>query len=268
MTIGLNLPVQILNAQAEETKAENIKSEDLGRGMIKKLEPRADGTLCLENRSWLPCLGDLRTLFMHESHKSKYSIYPDSDKVYHDLKELYWWSKMKVDIATYVNKCLTYSKVKAKYQKPSGLLVQPVIPEWKWEKITMDFIKKLPKTSSGHDTIWVIVDRLTKSAYFLPMKETDMERLTRLYLKELLQKALDFEYGWDKHLLLFEFSYNNRYHTSIKAALFEALYGRKCRTPICWAEVGDVQFTGPEIVHETTELIVQTKGRIQAAHDC
>ncbi|GKD50758.1 putative reverse transcriptase domain-containing protein, partial [Tanacetum coccineum] len=211
--------------------------------------------------------------------------------------------------------------------KPSGLLVQPMIPVWKWENITMDFVTKLPKTLSGQDTIWVIVDRLTKSAHFLPMKETDsMEKLTRQYLKEvvsrhgvpisiisdrdskftshfwkLLNKALgtqldmstayhlqtngqsertiqtledmlragviDFGKGWDRHLPLVEFSYNNSYHTSIKVAPFEALYGRKCRSLICWAEVGDAQLTGSEIVHETTEKIIQVKKRIQAARD-
>ncbi|GJZ59218.1 hypothetical protein Tco_0615034 [Tanacetum coccineum] len=326
LTTGLNLPVQILNAQVEARKEENYGTEDLG-GMIKNLEPRADGTLCLRNRSWIPCFGDLRTLIMHESHKSKYSIHPGSDKMYQDLKKLYWWPNMKAEIATYVSKCLTCAKVKAECQKPSGLLVQPVIPVWKWENITMDFVTKLPKTSSGQDAIWVIVDRLTKSAHFLPMKETDsMEKLTRQYLKEVvsrhgvpvsiisdrdskftshfwqsLNKALgtqldmstayhpqtdgqsertiqtledmlracviDFGKGWDRHLPLVEFSYNNSYHTSIKAAPFEALYGRKCRSPVCWAEVGDAQLTGPEIIHETTEKIIQIKKRIQAARD-
>ncbi|GKD45419.1 putative reverse transcriptase domain-containing protein, partial [Tanacetum coccineum] len=132
----------------------------------EKLEPRADGTLCLNNRSWFPHYGDLRTLIMHESYKSKYFIHPGSDKMYQDLKQLYWWPNMKADIATYVSKCLTCSKVKEEHQKPSGLLVQPEIPEWKWEKITMDFVTKLPKTANGYDTIWVIVDRLTKSAHF------------------------------------------------------------------------------------------------------
>ncbi|GJT55452.1 putative reverse transcriptase domain-containing protein, partial [Tanacetum coccineum] len=158
-------------------------------GMIKKLEPRADGTLCLRNRSWIPCFGDLRELIMHESHKSKYSIHTGSDKMYQDLKKLYWWQNMKAEIATYVSKCLTYAKVKAEYQKPSSLLVQPVIPVWKWENITMDFVTKLPKMTFGQDTIWVIVDRLTKSAHFLPMKETDsMEKLTRQYLKEVVSR--------------------------------------------------------------------------------
>ncbi|GJS85123.1 putative reverse transcriptase domain-containing protein [Tanacetum coccineum] len=273
----------------EARKPENIKNEDVG-GMLlenskdpeklrtKKLEPRTDGTLCLNGRSWLPCYGDLRT-------------------------------------------------VKAEHQRPSGLLVQPDIPQWMWDNITMDFVMKLPKSSQGYNTIWVIVDRLTKSAIFVPMRETDpMEKLARMYLKEVvtrhgipvliicdrdprfasnfwrsLQKALgtnldmstayhpqtdgqtkrtiqtledmlracaiDFEKGWVNHLPLVEFSYNNSYHASIKAAPFEALYGRKCRSPMCWAEVGQVQLTGPEIVQEATEKIIQIKQRMQVARD-
>ncbi|GJR19277.1 putative reverse transcriptase domain-containing protein [Tanacetum coccineum] len=122
-------------------------------------------------------------------------------------------------------KPLRCAKVKVEYQKLSGLLVQPVILVWKWENITMDFVTKLPKTSSGQDTIW------------------------------------------ERHLPLVEFSYNNNFHTSIKAAPFKALYGRKCRSPVCWAEVGDAQLTGPEIIHETMEKIIQIKKRIQVAHD-
>ncbi|GJZ16589.1 putative reverse transcriptase domain-containing protein [Tanacetum coccineum] len=169
----------ILSAQSEARKEENFINEDL-HGMINKLEPRADGTLCLNNRSWIPRFGDLRDLIMHESHKSRYSIHPGLDKMYQDLKNLYWWPNMKAEIATYVSKCLTYANVKVEYQKPSGLLVQPEIPQWKWENITMDFVTKLPKTATGQDTIWVIVDRLTTSAHFLPMRKDDMlEKLTR-----------------------------------------------------------------------------------------
>ncbi|GKB81551.1 putative reverse transcriptase domain-containing protein, partial [Tanacetum coccineum] len=326
MTIGLNLPKQILSAQSEAKKEENFINIDL-HGMINKLEPRAHKTLCLNNQSWISYFGDLRDLIMHESHKSKYSIHPGSDNMYQDMKKLYWWPNMKAEIATYVSKYLTCAKVKIEYQKPSGLLVQPEIPQWKWENITMDFMTKLPKTAAGQDTIWVIVDRLTKSAHFLPMREDDtLEKLTRQYLKEVvsrhgvpvliisdrdgkftshfwksLNKALctrldmsttyhletdgqsertiqtledmlracvhDFEKGWDRHLPLVEFLYNNSYHTNIKAAPFEALYGHKCRSPICWAEVGDSQLTGPEIIHETTKKIVQIKSCIQAARD-
>ncbi|GJZ37363.1 putative reverse transcriptase domain-containing protein [Tanacetum coccineum] len=287
MTIGLNLPKQILEAQTEALKPENLTAEDVR--------------------------------VMHESHKSRYSIHPGSEKMYQDLKQLYWWPNMKANIATYVSKCLTCAKVKAEHQKPFGLLVQP--------EITMDFVTKLPKTANGYDTIWVIVYRLTKSAHFLPMRENvPMEKLMKLYMKEVvtrhgvpisiisdrdgrftslfwqaLHKALgtrldmstayhpeiddqseriiqtledmlracvlDFGKSWDRHLSLVEFSYNNSYHTSIKAAPFEALYGRKCRSPVCWAEVRDAQLTGPAIIHETTKKIIQIKSRIQAARD-
>ncbi|GKB22914.1 putative nucleotidyltransferase, ribonuclease H [Tanacetum coccineum] len=183
MTIGLDLPKQILKAQTEARKPENIKKEDVGGILVEsskdpeklrmeKLEPRTNGNLCLNGRSWLPCYGDLRTVIMHESYKSKYSIHPGSDKMYQDMKKLYWWPNMKANIATYVSKCLTCAKVKAEHQRPSGLLVQPEIPQWKWDNITMDFVTKLPKSSQGYDTIWVIVDRLTKSAIFMPMRET------------------------------------------------------------------------------------------------
>ncbi|GJZ91471.1 putative reverse transcriptase domain-containing protein [Tanacetum coccineum] len=181
-------------AQFEALKPLNLKNEDVG-GMIRKdvpkekLEPRVDGTLCLNGRSWLPCYGDLRSVIMHESHKSKYSIHPGSEKMYQDMKKLYWWPNMKADIATYVSKCLTCARVKAEHQRPSGLLVQPAIPEWKWDNIMMDFITKLPKSSQGFDTIWVIMDRLTKSAHFLPIRENDpLDKLARLYLNRIVAR--------------------------------------------------------------------------------
>ncbi|GKA26936.1 putative reverse transcriptase domain-containing protein [Tanacetum coccineum] len=401
MTIHPKLPSQILKAQTEALKEENIKAENL-RGMDKSFEICPDGTRCIKNRSWLPLFGNLRDLIMHESHKSKYSIHPGSDKMlmqnvrkasritgttedsyvecyvkkyhlrkgvirfgkqgklnpryigpfkileqigpvayklelpeelslgdelglrevqflghvingngihvdpnqieavknckaprtpietfdwgeeqeltfqtlkdklcntpvlalpdgpedfvvycdafgiglgcalmqrerveyattlpdkvsdydckirYHPCKanvvvdaltqkeavDKYWWLGMKKDIAEYVSKCLTCLKVKAEHQRPSGLLQQHEIPIWKWEGIAMDFMTKLPRTSSGHDTIWVIMDRLTKSAHFLPMRE---------------------DYKME----------------SMRCAAFEALYGRKCRSPIMWAEVGE-----------------------------
>ncbi|GJQ93211.1 putative reverse transcriptase domain-containing protein [Tanacetum coccineum] len=164
LTVHLKLPSQILEAQNEALKEENVKSKNL-RGMDKSFEIRPDGT-----------------------------------------------------------------RFKAECQKPSGLLVQPEIPMWKWERITMDFVTKLPKTSTGHDAIWVIVDRLTKSAHFIPIRATDsMETLTRLYIKEIVS--------------------------------------RHGVSPVCWAEVGDSQLTGPKIIQETTEKIIQIRQRLQAARD-
>nr|GFA75256.1 putative reverse transcriptase domain-containing protein [Tanacetum cinerariifolium] len=301
MTISLDLPKQILAAQIEALKPKNLKKEDVG-AMIRvnipkeRLEPRADGTLCLNDRSWLPCYGDLRSMIMHESHKSRYSIHPGSEKMYQDVKKLYWWPNMKADIATYVSKCLTYARVKAEHQRPSGLLVKPAIPEWKWDNIIMDFITKLPKSSQGIDTIWVIVDRLIKSAHFLPIRENDpLDKLksfqkalgtdifmstayhpetdskserTIQTLEDMLRACvIDFGKGWEKHFPLAEFSYNNSYHASIKAAPYEALYGQKCRSSVCWTEVRESQLTGPELIQEITEKIILIKQRMQAAQD-
>ncbi|GJU73370.1 putative reverse transcriptase domain-containing protein [Tanacetum coccineum] len=204
MTIGLNLPKQILSAQSEVRKEENFINKDL-HCMINKLEPRADRTLCLNNRSWIPCFGDLRALIMHDSHKSKYYIHPRSDKMYQDLKKLYWWPNIKEEIPTYVS------------------------------------------------------TRLDMSMAYHPQTDSESERTIQTLENMLRACVLDFGKGWDKHLSLVEFSYNNSYHTSIKAAPFEALYGRKCRSPICWAEVGDSQLTGPKIIRETTEKIVMLK---------
>nr|GEU86707.1 putative reverse transcriptase domain-containing protein [Tanacetum cinerariifolium] len=157
--------------------------------MDKAFKVRPDGTRCIKNQSWLPLFGNLKDLIMHESYKLKYSIHLGSDKMYQDLKKLYWRPNIKAIIAEYVGKCLTCSRVKAECQKPSGLLIQPEIPIWKWERITMDFVIKLPRTSNRHDTIWAIVDRLTKSAHFIPTREIDsMETLTRLYIKEIVSR--------------------------------------------------------------------------------
>nr|GEX50659.1 putative reverse transcriptase domain-containing protein [Tanacetum cinerariifolium] len=234
---------------------------------------------------------------MDEGHKSKYYVYLGVDKMYYDLRDMYWWPEMKKDIAEY-------------------------------EGITIDFVTKLPRTSSGHDTIWVIVDRLTKSAYFLPMRDDyKMDRLDRLYLNEIVSKhgvliliisdrdsrftsrfwqsmqealetrldmstvylpqtdgqsertiqnledmiracVLDIERIWDVHLPLVEFSYNNSYHSSVRCAPFEALYGRKYRSPIMWAEVGEAQLIGLELVQENTEKISQIKDKLKAVRDC
>ncbi|GJY43144.1 putative reverse transcriptase domain-containing protein [Tanacetum coccineum] len=221
MTISLDLPKQILNAQTEARKPENIKSEDVGGMLIEnakfpeaireqKLEPRADGTLCLNGRSWLPCYGDLRTVIMHESHKSKYSIHPGSDKMYQDMKKLYWWPNMKADIATYVS--------------------------------NVDRARSRPNIK-GHQDCWY------NPRYPNGSGTTSLWILSRSFLRRL--KAMT-QFG---------------YHASIKAAPFEALYGRKCRSPVCWTEVGEAQILGPELIQETTEKIIQIKQRMQAARD-
>ncbi|GJY71153.1 putative reverse transcriptase domain-containing protein [Tanacetum coccineum] len=282
LTLQSSIKDKILAAQKEASD----ESAGFQKGIYEMIELRSDGALYYLDQIWVPLKGDARTLMMDEAHKSKYSIYPGADKMYYDLKD-----------------------------RLSGLLLQPDIPEWKWEGIEMDLVTKLPRISSGHDTIWVIVDRLTKSVHFLPMREDyKMDRLARLYLNEIVSRhgvpisiisnrdsrftsrfwqsmqealgthlnmstayhpqsdgqcertiqtleymlracVLGFGGSWDVHLLLVEFLYNNSYHFSVRCALFKALYGRKCRSPIMWAEVGEGQLIGPELVQETTEKI-------------
>ncbi|KAJ9561522.1 hypothetical protein OSB04_006682 [Centaurea solstitialis] len=326
MVVQTSLKSQIVEAQKEALKADNLKKETL-HGVEKEFEEKVDGVCYFKGRIWIPRVDQLRALIMDEAHQSKYSIHPGSDKMYKGLKEHYWWPGMKRDIATYVSKCLTCAKVKAEHQKPSGLLQQPEIPEWKWEQISMDFVTKLPKTKKGHDTIWVIVDRLTKSAHFLPIKETySIDKLAQLYVGEIVMRhgipisiisdrdsrftsrfwqslqatlgtrvdlstayhpktdgqtertiqtledmlracVLEFGGSWDDHLPLVEFSYNNSYHASIQCTPYEALYGRKCRSPLNWLEVGENRLFRPDVVQETTDKIKMVQEKLKVARD-
>ena len=250
-----------------------------------------------------------------------------STKMYKTLKEHYWWNGMKKEIASFVSRCLTCQQVKAEHQKPTGKIQLLPIPVWKWEKITMDFVTGLPRTQRQHDAIWVIVDRLTKCAHFLPINvEDSLEKLAQLYVDEIvrlhglpvsrvsdrdprftsrfwpsLQTALgtrlhfsttfhpqtdgqlertiqtledmlracvmEFKGSWDAHLALMEFAYNNSYQASIEIALFKALYGRKCRTPVCWDEVGERRLVGPELVHITLEKVKVVRDNMKIARD-
>ncbi|GJQ90092.1 putative reverse transcriptase domain-containing protein [Tanacetum coccineum] len=239
MTLQSSIKDRILAAQKEVVD----ESAGLQKGLDEMIEQRSDGTLYYLDRIWMPLNGDVRTLIMDEAHKSKYSVHLGADKMYYDLRD---------------------------------------------------------RTSSGHDTIWVIVDQLTKYAHFLPMRED--YKIDRLYLNEIvarygvpisiisdrdsrftsrfwqsMQEALgtrlDMSYAytltdcWDVHLPLVEFSYNNSYHSSVRCASFEALYGRKCRSPILWAEIRESQLIGPELVQKTTKKISQIKDRLKVVRD-
>ncbi|GKD74314.1 putative reverse transcriptase domain-containing protein [Tanacetum coccineum] len=184
---------------SEAMKKKNVKEEN-SYGMDKEFETRPDETLYIWNSSWLPCFGELSDVIMHESHKSKYSIHPGSDKMYHDRKQLYWWPNMKVDIATYVITLESF-----RYTSGYGIAYHP---------------------------------------------QTDSQRERTIKIQENMLRAcmIDFGNGWDRHLPLVEFSYNNSYHTSIKATPFEELDGHKCRSPVYWTKIGDSQLTGPEII--------------------
>ncbi|GJX10208.1 putative reverse transcriptase domain-containing protein [Tanacetum coccineum] len=296
VTVHNNLPEQIRNAQVEACMEENISAKGFcGEG--EPFEVRSNGTKCLKGRVWLPLFGGLRGLIMLESHKSKYSIHPGSDKMYHDLRKLYWWPNMKPDIAMYVSKCLTCAKVKAEHKSRQDyfssrkflfgnrreLQWMPLQSfKYKMEKLTRLYLKEI--VCRHGVPVSIILDRdprfasrfwrslqkslgtnLDMSTAYHPETDGQSERTIQTLEDMLRACVIDFGSGWDKHLPLAEFSYNNSYHASIKAAPFEALYGRKCRSPVCWSEVGDAQLTGPEMIRETTEMIVQIKNRLLAA---
>jgi hypothetical protein len=273
----------------------------------------------------VPDVADLRKLILSEAHDTAYSIHPGSTKMYYDLKERFWWYGMKRSIAEYVAICDTCQRVKAEHQRPAGLLQPLKILEWKWEEITMDFIVGLPRTQKGYNSIWVVVDRLTKVAHFIPVNTTySGARLAELYISrivclhgvpkkiisdrgsqftsrfwEQLHDSLDtklrfstayhpqtdgqtertnqvlenmlracaIQYGssWDKCLPYAKFSYKNSYQASLKKSPFEALYGRKCRTPLYWDQIGERQVFGPDIVEEAEQLVQQVRENLRVA---
>ena len=277
------------------------------------------------DRVCVPDVAEIKKSILEEGHRSGMSIHPGATKMYHDLKKLFWWPGMKKEIAEFVYACLICQKSKIEHQKPSGVMQPMFIPKWKWDSISMDFVSGLPRTPKNCEAIWVVVDRLTKSAHFIPVRmDYSMERLAQLYIEKIvslhgvpssivsdrdprftskfwegLQKALGtklrlssayhpqtdgqtertiqsledllracvLEKGgaWDSYLPLIEFTYNNSYHSSIGMAPFEALYGRRCRTPLCWYESGESSVIGPEIVQQTTEKIKLIQEKMRAS---
>ncbi|KAK6151820.1 hypothetical protein DH2020_014455 [Rehmannia glutinosa] len=175
--------------------------------------------------------------------------------MYRDLKIHYWWPGMKRDIAQYVEQCLTCQQIKAEHKRPAGTLQPLPIPEWKWERITMDFVTGLPKTVKGHDVIWVIIDRLTKSAHFIPICSTySMDRYAQVYIQEVVRlHGVPLSIVSDR---------DSSYQATIGIAPYEALYGRKCRSPVHWDEVGERKLLGPDIVREMTEAVTQIRQRM------
>ncbi|GKD25296.1 putative reverse transcriptase domain-containing protein, partial [Tanacetum coccineum] len=184
-----------------------------------------------------------------------------SDKMYQDLKLLYWWPNMKADIATYVSNCLTCAKVKAEHQKSSGLLQQLEIPVWEVGKNYYGFCERTAENAKWE----ALKTSLDMSTAYHPQTDGQSERTIQT-LKDMLRACvINFGSSWDRHLPLVKFSYNNSYHASIKVAPYEALYRRKCRSPVCWSEVGDSQLTSPELIRDTTKKTVQIKSRLLAA---
>ncbi|KAG8481481.1 hypothetical protein CXB51_026332 [Gossypium anomalum] len=273
------------------------------RALNTSLALSDDGFILAELRAKLMFLEEI---FEAQKNDSELLAKRDqcSTKMYNDLKKMYWWVGMKRDISEFVSRCLICQQVKAEHQVPSGLLQPVLVLEWKWDRVTMDFVKGLPFTPRKKDAIWVVIDKLTKSAHFIPVRmDYSLDKLAELYISEIvrlhgvplsiildrdprfasrfwkkLQKALgtklsfstafhlqtdgqlerviqvledmlrccvlEFQRSWEKYLPLVEFAYNNSYHSSLKMAPYEALYGRKCRTPLYWTELKENQIYG------------------------
>ena len=319
-------PALIDEIKAKQMEDPNLKKihDEIPEGKRPDFTIR-DDVMRYGNRICVPNVEEIRERILSEAHGSMYAVHPGGTKMYRNIREIYWWPGLKREVAEYVARCLTCQRVKAEHQRPSGLLQPLPIPEWKWEIVAMDFVRGFPPSKNSNDGIWVIVDTLTKSAHFIPVKNKfSMEKHAELYISEIVRLhgvpvaiindrdprfesrfwksmqaamgtklnfsttfhpetdgqserviqiledmlrvcALDFKGDWERHLPLIEFSYNNGFQTSIGMAPYEALYGRKCRSPICWEEVGDRKLLGPEIVQLTTDKVQLIQQRLKTA---
>ncbi|KAG8474923.1 hypothetical protein CXB51_031618 [Gossypium anomalum] len=294
-----------------------------------ELEFQLDEDDCLRFRSRLcvPRNAELISTILNEAHCSRMSLHPGSTKMYNDLRRQFWWHGMKRDISDFVSKCLICQQVKAEHQAPTGLLQPIMIPEWKWDRVTMDFVTGLPLSTSKKDVIWVVVDRLTKSTHFIPVRtDFSLDKLAELYVSQIvrlhgvpisivsdrdprftsrfwkkLQEALgtklhfstafhpqtdgqseriiqiledmlrccvlEFGGSWEWYLPLIEFAYNNSFQSSIKMAPYEALYGRKCRTPLFWTELGENKIFGVDLIKDAEQKVKIIRESLKAASD-
>ncbi|KAL0544440.1 hypothetical protein IC582_019555 [Cucumis melo] len=321
LTVQPTLRQRIIDAQSNDPYL--VEKRGLAEaGQAVEFSLSSDGGLLFERRLCVPSDSAIKTELLSEAHSSPFSMHPGSTKMYQDLKRVYWWRNMKREVAEFVSRCLVCRQVKAPRQKPAGLLQPLSIPEWKWENVSMDFITGLPRTLRGFTVIWVVVDRLTKSAHFVPGKSTyTASKWAQLYMSEIVRVpvsivsdrdarftskfwkglqtatgtrldfstafhpqtdgqterlnqvledmlracALEFPGSWDSHLHLMEFAYNNSYQATIGMAPFEALYGKCCRSPVCWGEVGEQRLMGPELVQSTNEAIQKIRSRMHTA---
>ncbi|KAL0561651.1 hypothetical protein IC582_002091 [Cucumis melo] len=324
LTVQPTLRERIIDAQSNDPYL--VEKRGLAEaGQAVEFSISSDGGLLFERRLCVPSDSAVKTELLSEAHSSPFSMHPGSTKMYQDLKRVYWWRNMKREVAEFVSRCLVCQQVKAPRQKPAGLLQPLSIPEWKWENVSMDFITGLPRTLRGFTVIWVVVDRLTKSAHFVPGKSTyTASKWAQLYMSEIVRLhgvpvsivsdrdarftskfwkglqtamgtrldfstafhpqtdgqterlnqvledmlracALEFPGSWDSDLHFMEFAYNNSYQATIGMTPFEALYGKCCRSPVCWGEVGEQRLMGPELVQSNNEAIQKIRSRMHTA---
>ncbi|KAA3460485.1 DNA/RNA polymerases superfamily protein [Gossypium australe] len=326
--------LQVKPTWVEQIREKQLEDEVLSarrlqvqNGGLEGYSLSSDEVLCFQGKACMPKDVELRQKILQDAHSSPHAMHPGGSKMYKDLREQFWWPGLKKEVTEFVGRCLTSQQVKAEHQLPSGLLQPVKIPQWKWERITMDFVSGLPLTPSKKDSVWVVVDRLTKSAHFIPVRvDYSLQKLAKLYVSEIVRlhgvpvsiisdrdprftsrfwKALhqalgtrldfstafhpqsdgqserviqiledmlrgcvlDFRGSWEEFLPLAEFAYNNSYQASIKMAPYEALYGRKYRSPTCWTELGERQLLGPELVAETEDKVKLIQARLKEASD-
>ncbi|WVZ48725.1 hypothetical protein U9M48_000144, partial [Paspalum notatum var. saurae] len=313
----------VIAAQKQDTSMAHIR-EGIAEEKRDCFTLDDQGILWFKNRLVVPKDMELRKKILDEAHTSILTMHSGSNKMYQDLKQKFWWTRMKREIAKYVSKCHVCKQVKADHLKPAGMLQPLNIPAWKWEDIHMDFVVGLPRTQKGYDSIWVIVDRFTKSAHFIPVKTSytaatyaelyisrivslhgvpvsitsdrgsvfvsrfweqlqtalgtklihssayhpqtsgQVERVNQILEDMLRACVLTYSTKWDECLPLAEFAYNNSYQKSLEMAPFEALYGRRCRTPLNWSEPGERVTFGPDLVTQAEE---QVKSRQKSYSD-
>ncbi|KAL0553926.1 hypothetical protein IC582_007830 [Cucumis melo] len=324
LSVQPTLRQKIIAAQLNDPYlAEKRRMVETGQG--EDFSISSDDGLMFEGRLCVPEDSAVKTELLTEAHSSPFTMHPGSTKMYQDLRSVYWWRGMKREVADFVSRCLVCQQVKAPRQHPAGLLQPLSVLGWKWESVSMDFITGLPKTQKGYTVIWVVVDRLTKSAHFVPGKSTytaskwgqlymteivrlhgvpvsiisdrdarftskfwkglqlalgtrldfstafhpqtdgQTERLNQILEDMLRACVLEFSGSWDSHLHLMEFAYNNSYQATIGMAPFEALYGKCCRSPVCWGEVGEQRMLGPELVQTTNAAIQKIRARMLTA---
>ncbi|KAL4014422.1 hypothetical protein IC575_026624 [Cucumis melo] len=303
----MTLRQRIIDAQSNDPYL--VEKRGLAEaGQAVEFSLTSDGGLLFERRLCVPSDSAIKTELLSEAYSSPFSMHPGSTKMYQDLKRVYWWRNMKREVAEFVSRCLVCQQVKAPRQKPAGLLQPLSIPEWKWENVSMDFITGLPRTLRGFTVIWVVVDRLTKSAHFVPGKSTyTASKWAQLYMSEIvrlhgvpvsivsdrdarftskfwkgLQTAmgtrLDFSTAFHPQIdgrLSVRTGFRgyvasvcigiSSYQATIGMAPFEALYGKCCRSPVCWGEVGEQRLMGPELVQSTNEAIQKIRSRMHTA---
>ncbi|KAL5831658.1 hypothetical protein ACOSQ4_017012 [Xanthoceras sorbifolium] len=287
---------RIRELQIQDPQLVKLKDE-VESGQRTNFLVREDGTVTLGQRLYVPDVEELKREIMEEAHSSDYAMHPGSTKMYRILKDHYWWKGMKKDIAELVSRCLTCQQVKAEHQKPVGLLQPLPIPEltksahflpirnnYSMDKLAQLYVDEIVRLHGTPVSIvsdrdprftsrfWpslqkALGTRLNFSTAFHPQTDGQSERTIQVLEDMLRACVMEFKGSWDTHLPLMEFAYNNSYQSSIGMAPYEALYGRKCRTPVCWDEVGERKLIGPEIVHITSEKVRIIRDRLKITSD-